>query len=128
MDQMVCEVKEDFMSLFKIMITHLSSMEVLKNQMGLISARLDVKLEKNFTSGTNAYLQANDQILAMHAVDKRTKKEHLTEDFGGKMHNAHSNESLTQSLIEKRRKKLKSIVERLIDEGESDKWGSVDLP
>lgn len=50
------------------------------------------------------------------------------EDLGGKIHNARSNESLSQILIKKERKEVESIVERLIVEGEFYKWCPVYLP
>lgn len=64
------------MSLSKIVITYSASIKELENQMGLIFARTDAKPEKNFTSGTNANIQAVDQILVMHTADKRTKEGH----------------------------------------------------
>lgn len=57
---MVHELKEEFISLSKIVVSHSTFMKELEKQMGLISTCLDAKTKIDFISGTKANLQAND--------------------------------------------------------------------
>lgn len=126
MDELVCKVNENFVSLSKKVASHSALIKELENQIGLISVHQDIKPKCDSISGENINLQTDGQILAFRATDKKPKEEHVMDKFEGKMPNTKPKEWISQRLINKEKKEVECIVERMIDEGEFDKLGPVD--
>ncbi|KAF3671807.1 hypothetical protein FXO38_06418 [Capsicum annuum] len=126
MEKIVGELKEDFISLSRMVVSHLISIKELGNQMDLVVTLLDAKPNGKSTFVMINNLQNDDQILEINVKGRKIKEKHMTEDLGRKLPSAQSKERLSQSLINDEMKEVKSIIGQLIDKGEFDKWDPMD--